>query len=99
MPEEPHVEEAAQAEFGTPDPAMNGPTGARQVVRCPAPTHLHDGDFVALLRQPKGRNTAAKAGSDDDEVEIELVVAGLHMTTGSRPTQPLFSVALELGHR
>jgi len=54
MPEEPHVEKAAQAEPGTPQPAMDEPAGGRQIVRRPAPAHLHDGDFVALLRQAMG---------------------------------------------
>ena len=77
MPEEPHVEKAAQAELGTPEPAMDGPTGVRQVVRRPAPAHFHDRYPVALLRQSMGRNTAAKARSDDDKVKIELLVAGM----------------------
>ena len=78
MSEEPHVEEAAQAQLGTPEPAMDGPTGVRKVVRGPTATHLHDGNAIAFLHQAMGRNTPAEAGSDDDEVKIELVVAGRH---------------------
>jgi hypothetical protein len=70
--EKPNIEEAPQAQAGTPKPAMNRPTGARQIVRRPAPAHLHDPDFVPLLHQSKGRNTAAEARTDDDKVEIEL---------------------------
>jgi len=99
MPEEPHVEEAAQAEFGTPEPAMDGPTGVRQLVGRPAPAHLNDSNSVALLHQPMGRNTAAKTGPDDDEVEIELVISGRHIATTAIPTQLLFSPVLELVHR
>ena len=54
MPEQPHVEEAAQAEFWAPEPAMDGPTGAREIGRRPAAAHLHDGNLVALLREPMG---------------------------------------------
>jgi len=71
MPEEPHVEEAAQADFGTPEPAMDRPTGVRQIVGRPAPAHLHDGNSVALLRQSMGGNTAAKTGANYNEIEIE----------------------------
>lgn len=74
MPEEPHVEEAAQSEFGTPEPAMDGPTGVRQIVGRPAPPHLHDGDTIALLHQPVGGHAAAKPGADHDEVEIESIL-------------------------
>src|SRR5208282_373150 len=75
MPEEPHIEEAAQAQVGTPKPAMDRPTGTRQIVRRPAPAHLHDRDFIPLLHQPKGRNTAAETRTDNNKVEVELVVA------------------------
>jgi len=51
VPEQPHVEEASQAELGAPEPAMDGPTGVGQIGRRPAPAHLHDGNFVALLDQ------------------------------------------------
>ena len=71
MLEETHVEKATQAEFGTPEPAMDGPTAVRQVVRRPAPAHFHHCYPVSLLHQSMGRNTAAKARSDDDKVEIE----------------------------
>src|ERR1019366_2027131 len=51
VPEEPHVEEATQAEFGTPEPAMDRPTGARQRLGSPAPAHFHDTNFVTFFRQ------------------------------------------------
>jgi len=74
MPEEPHVEEAAQPEFGTPEPAMDGPTGVRQIVGRPAPPHFHDGNAVALLHQSVGRHAAAETGADHDVVEIESIL-------------------------
>jgi hypothetical protein len=54
MPEEPHVEDEALAEFGTPEPVKGWTTGARQIVGHPAPAYLHDGNSVALLHQPMG---------------------------------------------
>src|SRR5438105_7227278 len=51
---------------------MNGPTGAGQGVRVPAPAHLHDGNSIPFLHQSKRRYTAAKSGAYDDKVEIEL---------------------------
>src|ERR1019366_701362 len=80
VPEEPHVKEAAQAKVGTPKPAMDGPTGAWQIVRRPAPAHFHDRDSISFLHQPERRNTTTEARTDDDEVEIkiELVVAAHH---------------------
>src|ERR1019366_2017096 len=79
VPEEPHVEEAAQAEVGTPEPAMDGPTGAWQIVRRPAPAHLHDRNTIALLHESMGGNTATEARTDDDKVKIELVVEVCHI--------------------
>src|SRR5208282_3372023 len=76
--EELNVEEAAQAEVGPPNPAMDGPTGVWQIVRRPAPAHLHDRDPIPLFRQPKGRNTATEARTDNDEVKIEVAFAGPH---------------------
>ena len=80
MPEEPHVKEAAQAEFRTPKPAMDGPTGAWQIVRRPAPAHFHDRNTIALLHESMGGNTAPEARTDDDKVKIELVVAVCHIS-------------------
>lgn len=74
MPEEPHVEEAAQTECGAPEPAMDGPTAVRQILGRPAPPHLHDGNTIALLHQPVGGHTAAEPGADYDEVEIESIL-------------------------
>src|SRR5579863_1357990 len=73
MPEELNVEEASQSEIRTPEPTMDRPTGMRQVVRCPAPAHFHDRNFVALFHQAMGRNTATESRTDDDEVEIEFL--------------------------
>ena len=78
MPEEPHVEKSAQAELRTPEIAMDGPTGARQGVRRPAPAHFHDRNPIALLHQSMRGNTAAEARTDDDKIEIELVVTICH---------------------
>src|ERR1019366_2320653 len=87
--EEPHVEEAAQAKLGAPQPATDVPTGTRQMARRPAQAHLEDCDFVSLLRQPKGRDTAAKAGADDDKVKIELMVAAPHTKSNVQTAPPL----------
>jgi len=76
MAEKPHVEEAAQTECGTPEPAMDGPTGVRQIVRRPAPAHLHHGHTVALLRQPVRRHAAAETGANYYEVEIKPAAVG-----------------------
>ena len=62
----------------TPEPAMDRPTGARQVLRRPAAAHLHDRDFVALLHQPVRGDAAAESGADDDEVEIALLALARH---------------------
>lgn len=78
--EEPHVEKATQPELGTPEPTMDGPVGALQIIECPAPAHFHDTYFVALLWKPMGGNTAAKSRSDDDKVEIELAVGACHIS-------------------
>jgi hypothetical protein len=81
MPEQPHIEEAAQAHLQVPEPTVNGPAGARQLTRLPAPAHFYNRGAIALLRQPERRNAAAKAGSDNDKVEIELAVVGRHTST------------------
>jgi len=57
---------------------VNGPTGARQVARLPSAAHFDHRNAIPFLRQPKRRNAAAKAGSDDDQVKIELAVVGRH---------------------
>src|SRR5208283_3616211 len=90
VPEEPHVEKAAQSEPGTPEIAMDAPTGARQRVRRPAPAHFHDRNTIALLHQSMRRHTAAETRTDDDKIEIELVVTLCHKDSlrthcGSRP--------------
>ncbi len=72
MPEEAHVEEAAQPQPRTPEPATQRPTGARQILRRPAAAHLHDRDAIALLHQAMRGDAAAEAGADHDEVEIKL---------------------------
>src|SRR5208282_4693062 len=54
---------------------MEGPTGVWEIVGRPATAHFHYRNFVTLLHQSMGGNTATKAGTDDDEVEIELLVA------------------------
>src|SRR5271157_1275996 len=78
VPEEPHAEETTEPQAGTPKPVPDRPTGAWQIFRRPAPAHLHDRDFVSLLHQAKGRNAAAEARADNNEVEIELLVATCH---------------------
>ena len=78
VPEKAHVEEATQTESGAPQPAMDRPTAVRQRVGCPAPTHLDDADFVTFLDQTMRGDAAAKAGTDHDEVEIELALVGSH---------------------
>ena len=72
MPEEAHVEEAAQSDTWPPEPAMQRPAGFGQVLGRPAAAHLHYGDAIALLHQPERGDTASEAGADDDEVEIEF---------------------------
>jgi hypothetical protein len=74
VPEKPHIEETAQTQVRTPNPAGDGPAGARQIVRRPAPAHFHDRDFVSFFHQPEGRNAAAETGTDNNEIEIELAV-------------------------
>src|ERR1022692_4073653 len=60
---------------------MNGPTGTRQVLRCPSPAHFHDRNPVPLLHQPVSGNAAAKTRADHDEIEIPF--AGLRHHRGS----------------
>ena len=74
MAEEPHVEEAAQSQLGPPEPAMDRPARAREILRSPTPSHLHDGNPIAFLRQSVGRHTAAKTGANYDEVEIKSIL-------------------------
>src|SRR5271167_4676519 len=76
--EEAHVEEPAKRQVRAPEPAMDGPTGTRQVLRCPAAAHLHDRDLVALLNQSMRGDAAAEAGADDNEVEIVSVSLARH---------------------
>jgi hypothetical protein len=76
--EEPHVEKPAEPELWTPEPTMNGPTRARQIVGRPAPPHFHDSNFVAFLGQSMCGNTTTKAGPNDDEIKVELAVTGCH---------------------
>src|SRR5208283_1438171 len=78
VPEEPHVEKAAQTQLGTPEIAMDRPTGTRQGGRRPAPAHFHDRNTIALLHQSMRRHTAAETRTDDDKIEIELVVTLCH---------------------
>jgi hypothetical protein len=73
MTKETHVEEAAQGEFGTPDPAMYGPTRARQALRSPATAHLDDPNPVAFFSEAQGRDTTAEARANYDEIKIQLV--------------------------
>ena len=86
VPEEPHVEKAAQAKLRTPEIATNRPTGARQVVRRPAPAHFHDGNPIALLHESMRGNAAAETRTDDDKIEIELVVTIWHKGSLRRRT-------------
>ena len=70
MPEWLDIEEAAQPEFGTPDPPPDLPVGAGEILRAPAEPHFHHADAVTLLRQAMRRHAAAEAGADDDVVVI-----------------------------
>src|SRR5208337_3575464 len=88
VPEKPHVEEAAEAEAGTPEITMDRPTGARQVVRRPAPAHFHDRNTIALLHKSMSGNTAAEARTDDNKIEVELVVESCHGFTTSSTSAP-----------
>src|SRR5579872_2008294 len=76
--EQAHVEETAQTEAGTPEPAMNGPTRAGQGVFVPPPAHLHHSNRVTLLGEAVGCDAAPEAGSDHDKVEVKLLVACRH---------------------
>jgi hypothetical protein len=71
VPEETHVEETAQAKFGTPEPAMDRPTGSRQGFGYPTAAHFHHGNAVAFLRQAMRGHASAEAGPDHDEIEIK----------------------------
>jgi hypothetical protein len=87
MAEQAHVEEAAQAEFRTPEPAMNGPARERQRLGRPSTPHLDDGNPIAFFRQTKRGNTPPKAGSNHDEIEllvIGLMPARFHTSRSSR---------------
>jgi hypothetical protein len=70
---ETHVEKPAQSQLRPPEPAMDRPARAREILRLPTSPHLHDGDAVALLRQPVGSHAAAKTGANYDEVEIKSI--------------------------
>src|ERR1017187_8802714 len=78
MTEEPHIEEATKAQFGAPEPTADRPTGPWQRVRRPSPAHFHYRNPVAFLHQAMGRNAAPEAGTDHDEIEIELVTGVRH---------------------
>ena len=62
----------AKAQFWSPKPATQRPIRSRQVLRCPAPPHLHNGDSVPLFCQARRADTAAEPRSNDDEVEVVL---------------------------
>jgi hypothetical protein len=72
MAKQTHVEEAAQAESRAPEPAMNGPAREGERLGRPAKPHLDHGNPIAFFRQTKRGNTTTEAGSDHDEIEIEL---------------------------
>lgn len=74
MLEETHVEKPAQSQLRPPKPAMDRPARAREILRSPAPPHLHDGNTIALLHQPVGGHAAAEAGANYDEVEIKSIL-------------------------
>ncbi len=96
MLEEPHIEEAAKAQIRAPDPAMDRPTGSRQVIRSPAPSHFHDGDSVAFFRQTMSGNTTSKTRSDDDKIKIEFVIV---THAGCRSLADTTSVAGDAANR
>src|ERR1035441_1486575 len=88
MPEEAHVEEAAQADLRPPEPAVNRPTRARKRKGRPAAPHLNHGNPIALLHESKGGNTASETRSDHNEVEVEVEIefgaTGCHTAPSSR---------------
>jgi len=79
-----HIEKPAQSELWPPEPAMDRPARAWEILRSPAPPHLHHGHTVALFHQPMSGYTAAKTGANYDEVEIEAISlpAGVGGTSG-----------------
>src|SRR5579864_6507481 len=81
MAKKAHIEEAAQAELRTPEPAMDGPTCAGEGVGSPTPPHLQYCNSIPFLHQSKGGDASPEAGSDDDEIVIEFVVARRHTST------------------
>jgi len=72
MPEKPHTVETTKTQFWSPKPATQRPIRSRQVLRCPAPPHLRNGDSAPLFCQAKRADTAAEPRSNDDEVEVVL---------------------------
>jgi len=71
---ETHIEKPAQSQLWPPEPAMDRPARAREILRSPTPPHLHDGNTKALLHQPVGSHAAAKTGANYDEVEIKFII-------------------------
>lgn len=74
--EETHAEETAERHAGTPKPPMDRPVGLGQVVGGPTTAHFHYCGAVTFFGESQRRDAAAKAGANDDEIEIELFVAG-----------------------
>jgi len=54
-----------------PEVATHVPAGLREVLVGESPPGLEHADAVALLREPEGRDGAAEARTDDDDVLIE----------------------------
>jgi hypothetical protein len=64
-------EDAAQAETGCPEVALEVPRRAWEVGVREAPAALEDPDAVALLAQAKRRHAATEARADDQPVVVE----------------------------
>ena len=74
MTEEFEIKEAAQRETRPPDPAPEQPVGRGEILRRPAAAHFHYRHPVALFGQPMRGDTAAEAGADHDEIEIQVCI-------------------------
>src|ERR1017187_8825843 len=53
-----------------PEPTPDQPVGRGQVVGRPAAPHFHYRHAVTFFSEPMGRDAAAEAGADHDEIEV-----------------------------
>ncbi len=72
VPQERHLEEAAEADAGEPQPLREVPVGLREVLGGEARPLLEHEDALALLREAQRRDAPAEAGADDREVRVEI---------------------------